>query len=110
MARCNLAIIVPALNEEKTIENVITRIKEKGTVIVINDGSSDRTSEIAENSGAIVINHSFNKGYDEALNTGFKYAYESGFEYVNVSLFFSKGFNPFPREYALFRRIKSLSK
>ena len=82
MARCNLAIIVPALNEEKTIENVITRIKEKGTVIVINDGSSDRTSEIAENSGAIVINHSFNKGYDEALNTGFKYAYESGFEYV----------------------------
>ena len=66
--------LVPALNEEKTIREVILRLKKvKLNSLVIDDGSIDRTGEIAKKSGAIVIRHSKNKGKGEALKTGFDY-------------------------------------
>jgi len=69
-----VAIVVPAFNEEKTIEKVVQSIRGHGAVIVVNDGSVDRTSEIAVAAGAIVLTHPVNMGYDAALNTGFKKA------------------------------------
>lgn len=71
-----VAIVIPAFNEEKTIGRVVNSVSEYGTVIVVNDASTDNTHLEAKKTGAIVINHTKNKGYDEALNSGFKKASE----------------------------------
>ena len=70
----DIAVIIPALNEEKTIGNLVSQLKkifEK--VIVINDGSTDKTEEIARKNGAIVLSHQKSKGKGEALKTGFQF-------------------------------------
>jgi glycosyltransferase involved in cell wall biosynthesis len=71
MERPRLAIIIPAFNEEKTINKVINEVVNYGIPIVVDDGSSDDTARIASESGAIVVSHSKNRGYDQALNSGF---------------------------------------
>ena len=54
---------IPAFNEEKSIGKVIKETKKHvNQVIVVNDGSNDRTALIAEREGALVINHASNKG------------------------------------------------
>jgi glycosyltransferase involved in cell wall biosynthesis len=66
--------LIPAFNEEETIEEVISRLKKIGLKsIVIDDGSSDKTYELAKKSGSIVIRHTVNIGKGEALKTGFNY-------------------------------------
>jgi glycosyltransferase involved in cell wall biosynthesis len=80
--RLDVVIVIPAWNEEKTIEKVINGVKSKAKIIVVNDCSSDQTSELAERAGAIVVNHSENKGYDAALSSGFDKAAEHGFNYI----------------------------
>jgi glycosyltransferase involved in cell wall biosynthesis len=66
--------LVPAFNEENTIKEVILRLKKVNlNSIVVDDGSDDKTSEIAKKSGALVIKHLKNKGKGEALKTGFEY-------------------------------------
>ena len=66
--------LIPAYNEEKTIEKVISQIKKiKILPIVINDCSKDRTGEIAKKCGAVVINHKINKGKGESVKSGLKY-------------------------------------
>jgi len=70
----DIAVIIPALNEEKTIGNLVSHLKkifEK--VIVVNDGSTDKTEEIARENGAIVLSHQKSKGKGEALKTGFQF-------------------------------------
>ena len=82
MDEYKVAIVIPAFNEENTIESVIKSIKPYGKAIVVNDGSTDKTSEIAEKSGALVVNHNTNQGYDAALNSGIKKAVEEKFNAV----------------------------
>ena len=66
--------VIPAYNEEKTIKEVVTRIKKQGLIpIVVDDGSKDKTYEIAKKY-AIVIRHEKNKGKGYALKTGISYA------------------------------------
>lgn len=66
-------ILIPAYNEEKNIKEVTTRVKKSGFFpIVIDDGSNDRTAEVAEKSGTTVVRHEKNKGKGEAMTTGFK--------------------------------------
>jgi len=78
MSRINkISIIIPALNEEKSIEKVIDAIREKmpsAEIIVVDDGSSDKTAEKAYNKGVKVIKHMYNLGYGAALKTGIKNA------------------------------------
>jgi glycosyltransferase involved in cell wall biosynthesis len=74
MDRSRIAIVIPALNEETTIYNIVKQSLNYGHVIVINDGSTDLTSEIAKKAGAIVIDNLHNQGYDRALDIGFKEA------------------------------------
>lgn len=67
--------LVPAYNEEKNIYELIRRLKKmKFNVVVVDDGSKDRTYELAKKAGAIVIRHKKNKGKGEALRTAFRYA------------------------------------
>jgi len=49
-------VVIPALNEEKTIGNVVESARKFAeTVIIVDDGSSDETAEIASKAGAIVV-------------------------------------------------------
>lgn len=67
-----IAILIPAYNEELTIGSVVLQARKHArTVIVVNDGSKDKTSEIARAAGAEVIEHIKNEGKAAALRTGF---------------------------------------
>lgn len=75
-------IVIPAYNEELTIGSVVALAKKYGDVLVVDDGSKDRTSEIAQNAGAIVVRHETNKGKGAALKTGFGYALSNAYDVV----------------------------
>jgi glycosyltransferase involved in cell wall biosynthesis len=77
-------IIIPAYNEEKQIAFVIEGVRKYCDVdiVVIDDGSTDRTAERARTAGALVIRHPFNMGYGVAVQTGYKYAYEKDYDYL----------------------------
>mgnify|MGYP000123674626 CR=1 FL=1 len=70
-----VSLVIPALNEEKTVGDVVSKaLRYVDEVIVVDDGSSDRTSEVALAAGARVIRHARRMGYYQALKTGFKAA------------------------------------
>ncbi|MBI5192088.1 MAG: glycosyltransferase family 2 protein [Nitrospirae bacterium] len=78
-------IVIPAYNEEKNIEPLIRNIKTKVSdidILVVDDGSLDRTARVAEDSGAIALRLPFNMGYGAALQTGFKYALMKRYRYA----------------------------
>ncbi len=69
--------IVPAFNEEGAIDSVIADLNQHQPaidVVVVNDGSSDRTADIARTAGATVLSLAANLGIGGAVQTGFKYA------------------------------------
>lgn len=69
-----LGIVIPALNEESSIGAVIRGCRMQGLPIVVDDGSSDRTTDVALIEGAEVVRHERNRGYDAALNSGLQRA------------------------------------
>lgn len=78
------AVIIPTYNNENTIKQIVDDVKAySDDVIVINDGSTDKTSAIlSECSGIQYISYEKNKGKGYALLTGLKYATEHGFDYA----------------------------
>jgi glycosyltransferase involved in cell wall biosynthesis len=78
-----ILVIVPAYNEEgsvgKVVEEVHTHLSQ-AEVLVVNDGSTDLTSEIAKSKGAIVLDLPFNLGIGGAMQAGYQYAYEKGYD------------------------------
>lgn len=77
--------IVPAYNECEKIGKVVSKIRESAEdldVLVIDDGSLDKTSLCARDAGAKVVRLSSNMGYGVALQTGFKYAYERDYDFL----------------------------
>ncbi len=78
-----ICILIPGYNEEKTIGQVVSKARKViSDVIVIDDGSTDNTYQIAKDAGAIVIRHEVNKGKGAALKTGFRYALEHNYQAV----------------------------
>jgi glycosyltransferase involved in cell wall biosynthesis len=78
-------IIIPALNEEVAIGTVIDTTKQDvsfADILVVNDGSTDKTSTIVRGKRAMLINHPFNLGYGAALQTGFRFAQRKGYDFV----------------------------
>jgi len=72
-----IIIGIPAYNEAKNIENIISKLKKiTDTIIVCDDGSSDLTSEISKKMGAMVLTHDHNEGYGAAIRTIFLKAKE----------------------------------
>ena len=74
-----ILIIIPAYNEESTIADVIERIPSEvsgyiANILVIDDGSIDKTAERARDAGAIVCSHNKNMGLGTAFRTGISYA------------------------------------
>lgn len=79
MAQMKIVAAIPCHNEERHISGVATKAREYvGQVIVIDDGSSDRTAEVAEAAGATVIKHEVNKGKGMAMNTALNEARRLG--------------------------------
>jgi len=73
--RSEVVAVIPAHNEERFIGSVVLKaLKFVDTVIVVDDGSSDATADIAEAAGAIVVRHARNMGKAAALNSGFREA------------------------------------
>ncbi len=67
--------IIPAYNEEEKVGEVVRKaLKHVDDVIVIDDGSLDKTLENSLDAGAIVVRHLKNRGKGAALKTGFKHA------------------------------------
>lgn len=70
-------IIIPAYNEEDNLPKVAEDLKELvKDAIVIDDGSTDKTFEVAKALGFKVIKHPYNIGIGGAVQTGLKYAIE----------------------------------
>jgi glycosyltransferase involved in cell wall biosynthesis len=82
VARSNVAIIIPAFNEESSIVTVINEVQQYGDVIIVDDGSSDSTVELVAKTSAIVLCHKSNLGYERALSTGFTHAIQESYLYI----------------------------
>jgi len=87
MSKSRIILVIPAYNEEgsilktyKTVEEYNKKNKENIDVIVINDGSKDKTKEILEKNKIPHINLINNLGIGGAVQTGYKYALENGFD------------------------------
>lgn len=80
----NVSIVTAAFNEEKNIRNVIDSLKNEGysNIIVVDDGSKDKTYSVAKAQGVTVLKHIINRGQGAALQTGMTYALMNGAEYV----------------------------
>lgn len=59
---------------------ILLASKHVDAVLVVNDGSNDRTGSIAEQAGAVVVTHDANRGYGGAIQTCFRYAKDNGFD------------------------------
>ncbi len=80
-----VAIAIPAYNEERFIGSVVIQaLCYSQNVVVIDDGSSDATTYIAERAGATVLRHVVNRGKSEAVNTALEWARDKG---VDVLVF-----------------------
>ena len=77
-------VLIPAYNEEKVIVEVIMDIKEAGyqNIIVVDDGSSDKTYLEAKNSGVIALQHMINRGKGAAAKTSIEAAKALGADIV----------------------------
>ena len=82
-------LVVPAFNEEKTVSQIIEGIADKGyNVILVNDGSKDKTLKLAIESKRkypnqiFVVSHVINRGLGAALKTGMVVALNKGAKYI----------------------------
>ncbi|TFD22870.1 glycosyltransferase family 2 protein [Cryobacterium sp. TMT2-23] len=81
----NTLVVMPALNEEGSVGDVVREVFHKApsvAVLVVDDGSADATSEVARAAGALVARLPFNLGVGGAMRVGFRYALENGFHNV----------------------------
>jgi glycosyltransferase involved in cell wall biosynthesis len=75
-------VIIPAFNEEETLRGVILGIRSflsQADILVVNDGSTDSTGDIAREEGVLVLEHPYNMGIGATMQTGFLYALNNGY-------------------------------
>ncbi len=86
MEQKDLCLIIPAYNEEKNLPKLIAELKaaqySNDQIIIVNDCSGDDTLEIANTSGALVIDLPINLGIGGAMQSGYMLAASKGFRYV----------------------------
>jgi glycosyltransferase involved in cell wall biosynthesis len=83
LAELRRIAIVPALNEEATVGRVIDEIRAFDPdfdIVVVDDGSVDRTAGMAADRGAHVLRLPFNLGIGGAMQTGYRFAFERGYD------------------------------
>jgi glycosyltransferase involved in cell wall biosynthesis len=80
-----IGAVVPAYNEEKHIGDVVRRTRHQlADVLVVDDGSADKTAERAREAGAEVIVHEQNRGKGETIKTGLRHFLERGVDLVII--------------------------
>jgi len=87
-----ISIVVPAYNEEENIKNVLRDIKDtiqdseqKFEIIVVDDGSTDKTAEIVSSDKDVkIVRHPYNKGYGASLKTGARVAQGDFILYIDA--------------------------
>lgn len=83
MTQNKIVALIPAFNEEASIRDVLIKASEHvDEIIVVDDGSSDKTSSISAEAGAIVVSHLMNRGVGVAFATGVAKALEIGADIV----------------------------
>lgn len=78
-------VIIPAYNEEKSIERTVLDIKENAKsfdYIIVNDCSKDHTLDVCKEKGLNVLNLPINLGIGGAVQTGYLYAFQNGYDYA----------------------------
>ena len=78
-----ILVFIPAYNEENNLKKVLEGlIGHHYSILVVDDGSTDKTFNIASKMPVTVIRHSHNKGYEKALSSGLAYAIEHDYKYA----------------------------
>ena len=78
--RGEIAVLIPAYNASRSLRGVIEGIKDLGlAIVVVNDGSTDTTADIAQDAGVQVLSHRSNRGKGAALRTGFRLLLQKGY-------------------------------
>jgi glycosyltransferase involved in cell wall biosynthesis len=76
-------VIIPGWNEEAAIGSVVQEVRDTlpfVDVLVVNDGSADRTAQVASAAGATVLTLPYNLGVGGAMRLGYRYAFEQGYD------------------------------
>lgn len=85
MNKPSIAAVIPAYNEEKHIGDVVRRTRQQlDDVLVVDDGSQDKTADNARAAGAEVIVHEQNLGKGETIKTGLRHFLERQFDFVII--------------------------
>jgi glycosyltransferase involved in cell wall biosynthesis len=77
-------VFIPAFNEQESLADVIDGVRRElpsADVLVVSDGSTDHTVEVARAAGALVAPLPFNQGLGAALQTGYRYGLRCGYDY-----------------------------
>ncbi|HWS15161.1 MAG TPA: glycosyltransferase family 2 protein, partial [Candidatus Methylomirabilis sp.] len=79
-----ILVVIPAYQEERSIGGLVGSLRKRYPydVLVVNDGAADRTSEVAREAGATVLDLPCNLGIGGAVQTGFLYARNRGYDVV----------------------------
>ncbi|MBN1503850.1 MAG: glycosyltransferase family 2 protein [Candidatus Eisenbacteria bacterium] len=78
-----ILVVIPAFNESANVGRVVAEVKKEAPyvdVVLVDDGSTDGTGEVARAAGAKVLTLPFNLGMFEAVRTGFVYAHRNGYD------------------------------
>lgn len=85
MDKSKIAAVIPAYNEEKHIGDVVRRTRQQlSDVLVVDDGSQDKTADTARAAGAEVIVHEQNRGKGETIKTGLRHWLDRQFDFVII--------------------------
>jgi glycosyltransferase involved in cell wall biosynthesis len=76
--KLDVVALIPAYNAEEFVGDVVRRARRHVPVVVVNDGSRDRTAQVAAEAGALVVEQQPNQGKGAALQRGFAWALERG--------------------------------
>lgn len=85
MEKAKIAAVIPAYNEEKHIGDVVRRTRQQlDDILVVDDGSADKTAERAREAGAEVIVHEINRGKGETIKTGLRHWMDRQADFVII--------------------------
>jgi glycosyltransferase involved in cell wall biosynthesis len=83
-ARSDTLVFLPAWNEEDNLPAVLEELRgglPQADVLVVDDGSTDRTAEVARDQGAHVISFESNRGLPAGIGAGYRYALDQGYAF-----------------------------